>query len=327
MNSIRLVNFRRPIVLCLIIMAAFSLIGRPPVFSYAQQEEMYESLAILLNNVRSARFHFSDIEGTDWETGFRTLSEDTVGGEATWKVEWKYIEEGEEKTKVTLWISKSTGKCLQAEVEGTVYTGEMAEMMSYSLFALWFTWIGTWQEAWKPETVYYYWGAGYGRLFFQGSETRAFGPTSLLIYKYRWEGFTNAPEAFRGAVEWWFAPVSFGTLLVHLKVEYEGRWWQVDLSSIELVNPQPLPNIVIDVTVDKEQVRPNEAVTFSITASNTGNAIGTHNLTLTVNGETRKSWLILLNPDERKSLSHSLTFSEEGTYYVRIGDQTFTIIV
>ncbi|MEM3649015.1 MAG: CARDB domain-containing protein [Thermoproteota archaeon] len=285
------------------------------------------SLAVLLNNVKSAKYSILDYEGDDLLVGFRVLGEDKVGGEDTWKVEWSSAQKGEEAEIVNLWISKSTGKCLQAEVRGTMYTGGIAEMMTYALFALWFTWIGAWQEAWKPETVYYYWEAGYGRLFFQGSETRTFGPTSLLVYKYRWEGYVNAPETFRGAVEWWFAPVSFGVLLVHFRVESDGEWWQVDLSSIELVNPQPLPNIVIDVTVNKERVRPNEEVTFSITASNTGNAIGAHNLTLTVNGEIKKSWLILLNPNERKSLSYSLTFSEEGTYYVRIGDKTFTITV
>lgn len=329
MNPLESAGFRRLIVFCLIVLTMFSLTRIGPIASYAQQEEMYESLKVLLNNVKSIRYRILDYKGEDLLVGFKVLGEDTVGGEATWKVEWKGVNvaKGEEQS-VTLWISKSTGKCLQAEVGGTIYTGGIAEMMiTPILFEIWFAWIGAWQEAWKPETVYYYWEAGYGRLFFQGSETRTFGPTSLLVYKYRWEGYVNAPKTFRGTVEWWFAPVSFGTLLVHFRVETDVEWWQVDLSSIELVNPQPLPNIVIDVTVNKERVKPNEEVTFSITASNTGNAIGTHNLTLTVNGEVKKSWLILLNPNERKSLSHSLTFSEEGTYYVRIGDKTFTITV
>ncbi|MEM2437443.1 MAG: hypothetical protein QXN75_05710, partial [Thermoproteota archaeon] len=262
MNPLQLVGFRRLIGFCLIVLTVFSLTRIGPIVSYAQQEEMYESLKVLLNNVKSARYGFLDNEGNEWWIGFRTLGEDTVGGETTWKVELKYAEEGEEEATMTLWISKSTGKCLQAEVGGTIYTGGIAEMMiTPILFEIWFAWIGAWQEAWKPETVYYYWEAGYGRLFFQGSETRTFGPTSLLVYKYRWEGYVNAPKTFRGAVEWWFAPVSFGTLLVHFRVETDVEWWQVDLSSIELVNPQPLPNIVIDVTVNKERVKPNEEVT------------------------------------------------------------------
>ncbi|MDW8033586.1 MAG: CARDB domain-containing protein [Nitrososphaerota archaeon] len=326
MNLIRFVNLNRLITLCLTSLMMFSLIRGNPTILCAQQDEDYNALTVFLNNVKSVRYHFLDNEGIEWWLGFKTIGEDTVSGEATWKVEWTYTEKDEKSQIVILWISKSTGKCLKAEIEGVTYTGEMVEMLTYALFIVWF-WIGTWQESWEPLTVYDYWEAGYGRLIFRGSEMKTFGPTSLLIYKYRWEGFINAPEGFRGAVEWWFAPVIFGTLLVHLRAESGGKWWQLELLSIELVNPQPRPNIVIDARVDKTQLTPNEEATFSITVSNTGNAIGTHNLTLTVNGEVKKSWLILLNQGESKSFSHKLSFSTEGSYSVRIGDQTFTITV
>lgn len=327
MSLIRYVDirFQRIILLCLAIFLASSLTGRNPMISYAQ-EETYKELTVFLNNIKSLSYRVTDYEGTEWRVGFRTTGDDTVSGEATWKVEWTYAEKGEEVQTMTLWISKSTGKCLKVEVDGKTYTGEMTEMISHALLLMWF-WIGTWQETWEPFTVYHYWEAGYGRLIFQGSETRAFGPASLLTYKYRWEGYVNAPESFRGTVEWWFAPVSFGTLLVHLRVESNGKWWQLELLSIELVGPQPMPNIVIDQRIDKTQLTPNEETTARITVSNTGNAICIYNLTITVNGEVKKSWLVILNPSESKSFNYKLSFSESGSYNVRIGDQTFTITV
>jgi len=224
-----------------------------------------------------------------------------------------------------LWISKSTGKCLQAKVGEETYTGQYAEiygnLMAITGFAL--------PLRWNFTTAYSYEELGYGKLIYLGSEIGTYGPSQLLIYKYRWEGYTNAPDYYRGIVEWWFAPVSFGTLAV--KIYFESldtkEWVNIELLSIELVNPQPRPNIVIDSRFDKTRLKPNEEVTITITASNTGNAMGTHNLTVSVGGKIEKSWLIVLNPGESKSLSHKLSFVADGSYTVRIGDQTVNITV
>ncbi|MBO3753547.1 MAG: hypothetical protein FGF53_01505 [Candidatus Brockarchaeota archaeon] len=320
-------NMRKRVVFCLIFLTLLSLSWSQQISSYAQQSE-YESVAILLNNVKSAKYRYSDEEGTVGEIGFRILGEEAVSGEAAWKVEWEYEEEGETETML-LWISKSTGKCLQVEVDGETYTGQYAETFGNVMLFVWVAWVGNWGEAWNFTTVYGYEELGFGRLIYLGPETRAYGPSQLLIYKYRWEGYTNAPEGYRAIVEWWFAPVSFGTLIVKIYWESLDRteWVRIELLSVELVSPQPRPNIVINANLDKTRLKPNEEVTITITASNTGNAMGTHNLTITVGGEVKKSWLIVLNPGESKSLSHKLSFTADGSYAVRIGDQTVTITV
>jgi len=293
------------------------------------QESSYESLAILLNNVKSSKYGYSDYEGTAGEISFRTLGEETVGGESTWKVEVEYSEEGEEPESVTIWISKSTGRCLQAEIDGEVFTGDYAAMIGSSALMFWSVWVGTWQEVWNFTEVYHWEEIGYGRLVFLGSETRTLGLSQLLVYKWRWEGYATAPESSRGVAEVWFAPVSFGTLLVKMYFESLDRteWWRIELLSVELVKPQPRPNIVIEPKVDKEQVTPGEDVTISAEFSNNGDAMGAYNSTIIVNGEMKRSELIILNPGERKSLSHKLSFGEEGTYIIKVGDKTFTVTV
>jgi len=297
--------------------------------SYAQ-EEYYESLATFLNNVKSCRYRFSSSEGNPAEIGLRVLGEETIGRESTWKVEIEAEEEGETTNIATLWISKSTGKCLQAKVDGEIYTGGMAELMGSSLLLLWAAWVGTWQESWDLPTFYGWVELGWGRAGFLGSETKTFGSTSLMVYKFAWEAYPNAPQnAPEGYAEIWFAPVSFGTLLAYLYTGSSDRteWVKIELLSIELASPQSLPRIVVDASIDRERLKPGEEVTVSITVSNTGGAMGAHNLTLTVNGEVRKSWLIVINSSESKSLSYSLSFPEEGVYSVRVGDRTFTITV
>jgi len=328
MKSLSGLDKQKPVAFWLILLMTLSLTQIPPIVSYPQ-EPQYESVAILLNNVKSARYRFSDEEGTVGVIGFQVLGEETVSGEDTWKVEWGYEEEGETPETMLLWISKSTGKCLQVMIDEETFTGQYAEMFGNTMLYVWVAWVGAWSEAWNFTTVYSYEELGYGRLIYLGPEIGAYGPSQLLVYKYRWEGYVNAPESYRGVAEWWFAPVSFGTLIVKIYFETldTKEWAKIELLSVELVNPQPRPNIVIDARFDKTQLKPNEELTITITASNTGNAMGTHNLTVSVGGEIKKSWLIVLNPGESKSLSHKLSFAADGLYSVRIGDQTVTITV
>jgi hypothetical protein len=313
---------------CLILLIMLTPTGNRPIVSYAQESE-YERVAILLNNVKSAKYRFSDEKGTVGAIGFRVLGEETVSGENTWKVEWEYEEEGKASETMLLWISKSTGKCLQVMVDEETYTGQYAEMYGNIMLYVWVAWVGAWSEAWNFTTVYSYEELGYGRLIYLGSGIETYGSSQLLVYKYRWEGYVNASESYRGVAEWWFAPVSFGTLIVKIYFETldTKEWDKIELLSVDLVNPQPRPNILIDARFDKTQLKPGEKLTITITASNTGNAIGTHNLTLSVGGKIEKSWLIVLKPGESKSLSHELSFAADGSYTVRIGDKTVSITV
>jgi hypothetical protein len=327
MNLIKHVNSKL-VAICLIVLITFSLPRGSQIVSYAQDEEAFEIIATLLNNVRSSKYRYSDNEGAFGEISFENLGEETVSGEVAWKVKWELVEEGGEPETVILWISKSTGQCLQVEMKGETYTGEEAKLYGSFVLLVWFLWVGIWTEAWNFTTVYNYGETGYGTLSFLGTETQSLGPEQLLVYKYRWEGYATAPEEYyRGVAEYWFAPVSFGTIIVRLYTESDGDWWKIELLSIDLVSPQPRPNIVVDPRVDKTQLTPNEEATISITASNTGNAMGTHNLTITVGGEVKKSWLVVLNPGESKSFSHKLSFATTGSYTVRVGDRTFTITV
>ncbi|MEM3659342.1 MAG: CARDB domain-containing protein [Thermoproteota archaeon] len=318
---------KRKVSFCLALLMMLLFAQNLLMVSYAQ-EPTYEDVKIILNNVKSVRYRYSDEEGVAGEVGFRILREETVGGKAAWKVEWEYKSNGETNA-VTLWISKSTGKCLQVEINGEIYTGQYAEIIGDSMMRYWVIWVGILWKAWNLTTVYGYWELGYGRMIYLGPETRTFGPSQLLVYKWRWEGFANAPVVYRAIVEMWFAPVSFGTLLVYVYSESldTREWVKTELLSIELVSPQPTPNMAIEARLDKRELEPNEDVTITISVSNTGNVMGVHNLTITVNEEVKKSWLIILNPGESKILSHKLSFTADGSYVVMIDGQSFTITV
>ena len=196
MKSLSGLDKQKPVAFWLILLMTLSLTQIPPIVSYPQ-EPQYESVAILLNNVKSARYRFSDEEGTVGVIGFQVLGEETVSGEDTWKVEWGYEEEGETPETMLLWISKSTGKCLQVMIDEETFTGQYAEMFGNTMLYVWVAWVGAWSEAWNFTTVYSYEELGYGRLIYLGPEIGAYGPSQLLVYKYRWEGYVNAPESYR----------------------------------------------------------------------------------------------------------------------------------
>lgn len=326
MSSTGHVVIKRTFLFCAAALVILSLSGSFLLVPRAQ-ETPYGSLAVLLNHVKSAKYSYSDDKGNAGEIGYRVLGEYTVSGEAAWKVEWALGESGESPETMNLWISKSTSKCLQVEVEGETYTGQHAEPFGNLMLYAWFAWVGSWTEAWNFTEVYHWEEIGYGHLSFLGSEFQSFGPSQLLVYKYRWEGYTNAPKGCRGVAEFWFAPVSFGTLIVRLYFEEENKWWNLELLSIELASPQPQPNVVVEARIDKTQLKPDEEATISITVSNAGDALGAHNLTLRVDGEVKESWLVVLKPGESKTLSYALSFDLEGSYPVRIGDETFTLTV
>jgi len=316
---------REAVALCLALLVALPLSWSPQV--YAQVD--YESIAVLLNNVKQVRYRYADSDGNSGEIGFQVLGEETVQGEAAWKVKLEVYPRGKEATVATLWISKSTSRCLQVELKGEVYTGPVAEMFWSQLLVIWATFIGTHTKTWEFAVLYNLAEGGYGRITFLGSELRAVGPTLLLVYKWRWEGYSSAPEAFRRVAEYWFAPASFGTIAVKLHLESSDRqkWLDIELLSIELVRPQPRPNIVIADVRYKERVAPGEEDPVTVVVSNTGDAIGAHNLTITVNEKVEKSFLVVLNPGERKSLNYTLSFTAEGTYTVKVDGITFTITV
>jgi len=214
-------------------------------------------------------------------------------------------------------------------VEGEIYTGAIAELYGLAMLSIWHTWVVAWNVTWNIPMLYACGKAGYGHLIYLGSGIETYGPTQLLVHKFRYEGYAGAPEKFRVIAEAWFAPVGFGTFLVklYLTIPGTGEWFNVELLSIELVSPQPRPNVVISAELDKMRLKPDEYVTINIVTSNTGNAIGAHNLTISVDGRVEKSWLVILNPGESESLSHELSFPSEGTYVVAVDGQAFNVVV
>jgi len=311
------------LLIAMLIFLSFS--NLPRVYS---QAEIGEYFVILFSNVRSARARFVNSEGDEGTFGFQILGEEDVDGERAWKIRWELIEKGYEPVYVIVWVSKSTGKVLQIEHDGEVSKGEMAELAVMPLLVFWNVWFISTAEKYSPERIAEYTVTTFGRYSFI-AEPVLIGSTQLFIYKLSWEGFPTAPEVYR--VRWyvWWAPTNFGVLLVKHGFETLDRseWYTVELLSVELAEPQPVPRILVKTEIGKTHLRPGEETVVKITFSNQGSAIGMENITLTVNGEVVKSWFITSKPGESGTLTHSLSFTKEGNYTVQVGDEMFLVTV
>ncbi|MEM2941370.1 MAG: hypothetical protein QW304_07480 [Thermoproteota archaeon] len=230
---------KKAIIFCLIVVVAFSIIGGLRILE--AEESVYDSIIVLLNRIKSAHYRYSSSGGDSGEIGFRILGDDSVDGEATWRVEWKYAEDTLEPQTLVLWISKSTGEFLKAEFEGETYTGDLARFYGGGMLNAWSAWVASREDYLDFDTERRGAEAGYGRFISLGSEVQTFGPTRLLVYKYRWEGYADAPPAWHGIAEYWYAPVSFGNIIVRIYFESEeGDQTEYVLLSIEFINSEPI---------------------------------------------------------------------------------------
>lgn len=232
-------EIKKAIVSCLIVTIVLSIIGSLSISG--AEESVYDSIIVLLNKIKSAHYRYSSSGGDSGEIGFRILGDDSIDDEAAWKVEWTYAEDTLEPQIWVLWISKSTGECLKASFGDETYTGDLAQFFGSNLLNAWSTWVASREDLLDFDTERRGVEAGYGRFTFLGSEVQTFGPTQLLTYKYRWEGYSDAPPVWRGIAEYWYAPVSFGNIIVRIYFESEdGEQTEYKLLSIEFINPEPV---------------------------------------------------------------------------------------
>ena len=308
----------------------YTLISTSLLGAYAEGASYSGRIRDLLSNAKALEYRIWTSRGGEEyavRIGYRVLGEETVSGEPAWKTAF-YVE-NENSLQAYIWISKSSGRALKVQVEGSDLPPEYAEMVAEQLFAAWFGSIAAFEEQWSVEGITEYAETPYGRFLYLGAEQMSFGPARLLVHKWRWEGYATAPEEYRYRSEAWLAPLSTGVVLVKVLVErFDGsQRGGVELLSIELAAPQALPKVVVKATVDKTSVQPGEDVVFTIRCSNEGQAVGFYNLTATVDGKVEKSWLLVLKPGETQGITYKLSLAEKGVHSVRIGEESFTISV
>ena len=88
---------------------------------------------------------------------------------------------------------------------------------------------------------------------------------------------------------------------------------------------RPPKMVITNLGISRTQARPEETITVSATATNTGDQTGSFDLILYVNGDERETRIIQL--ESKKSIIEEFEITEqtEGTYEIKVGDQTKTL--
>lgn len=321
----------RNVAYLILLMMFTSILGCWPIPVVKTSDDLtisIENLSDLLNHIKAIEIHFNDYDENFGVFKYEIVGEETFQEDPTWKVEAEFGEEGD-MFAYTLWVSKATGEAVKAEIDGEVLTGVFAGMFGNATLAFWMSMTYSFWMAWDYGVVQEL-PSEYGAFTYLGSEHRSYGPTTLLIYKYKFEGYPVAPEVYRFTVESWVAPTQFGGVTAYLHIESmdESEWFEWELISIELVESLSLPEVSVgSPEASSASVNPGEELTLSIEVSNDGGSFAIFHVPLVVDGEIKDSKAVTLEAGEKKSVSFTLSFSEEGTHDVEIGGKAFEISV
>jgi len=229
------------ILVILMILASFSSFKTQGATSTTENVISVENMADLLSYIPSIVVEYNDHNDTIGTWGYEIIDEEEVDGIPSWKVESSFGEEGDKESYVT-WVSKVDGAILKVEVEGNVITGVMASMLGNVTFSFWYAMVYSYWTAWNYEELKDM--PEYGTLSYLGSSQEMYGPTSLTVFKYKFEGIPTAPDIYGYTVEFWLAPTQFGGITTYLYLQSNtdvDEWFSLEIKHIELIEPQEVP--------------------------------------------------------------------------------------
>jgi len=156
------------------------------------------------------------------------------------------------------------------------------------------------------------------------------GLTTLFVYEYRFDGRVDAPVIYRHNVEGRFAPTRFGCVLTYLFVESleTKEWVSWELISIELAEPQDIPEIGVSLPITGElSLEHGEEFSLEVKVSNPGGSFAIQNISLRLNGEEMMEKTVFLESGETATIPFKLSIEVEGTHILEIGGEEIKVNV
>lgn len=133
--------------------------------------------------------------------------------------------------------------------------------------------------------------------------------TEAELRIYRYDGATG---------EWWPLP--------DCVVDVENNTITAPLSRFSLfavLASTPTPAFTVtNLTIEPGEVEVGGEVVISFAVVNEGDATGTYEARLVIDGVLEESWEVSLTPDESQTLTHTVTIAAPGLYSVEVGGLT-----
>ena len=286
-----------------------------------------KNLIDLQNKIKSLNIKLTNNEGYSCIFKYDVGDEEILDDTATLKLNVEFGEE-ENRSIYNLWISKSTGKTIQAELDNLILFGDFAQLLGNTTSSFWRTMIYSHWMAWDFNVIHDIL-PDHGVLSYIGTEHHAFGPTNLFIYKYKFEGYDAAPKMYRFTVESWFAPTQFGGIMAYLFLEPLGTkdWIKLELVSIELAELEP-PKITEGIiNASTMNIKPGEEFSLSYNLKNEGNSSVILYVPLIIDDELEDIQIVQLETDESETVNFIVSLNIEGDHLVEIRGRKVKIIV
>lgn len=226
-----------------------------PLYTVTAQEVVdVDNLSDILDHITAIDISYSS-EGDAGHFGYTLEDEETIDGEPTWKIVSNFGEVGDEQS-YTIWVHQETGRTVKAEIDGQEFTGQFAEVYGNATLGFFTGFIYNYWHAWAYEDLYEMGNMEYGKATPLGSRTETYGPTTLEIWGMRYEGRVPDEQNTQYDVEIWYAPTEFGGVMTFMSLDVTGdeeQHTEIELESIELVNPQNVPSDFEDFLEQVEQ--------------------------------------------------------------------------
>ena len=319
-----------------IVLLSISLVVGPSAV-LAPPEEV--TLKEFLEAIPMIRIRISNHEGFEAILGYEVVGQEVVRGQDCYKVAYR-IEQGGTVQEITLWISKETGACVQAAIGGQVVPG-LGGQFEQTLFDSVIRPVVGYSEnsteyVSPPDPEY-------GTVIFLGESYESYGPTAILVEKYKFMPGPKYPDPRIEYVECWVGEVEGAVIttyaLIKIRPEHGGGWSKYELLSIEIVKPPPLPPppppppqaaaqfAVKELVVSPARVGVGREITVSVTVENTGDAAGTYTVTLKVDGAVVESREVELGPGESTVVTFTIVGEEVGEHTVEVDGLTRKFVV
>ena len=224
-------------------------------------EDFFEltNLSELLNHIEAIDVEYTSDEGYG-HFSYEIVGTEDIDDKSTWRVESVFGESGEDQG-YTLWIDPETGKTLQAEVEGEVFTGFFAELYGNLTLTLFTTFIYNYWYDWTYQAFLEWDEAEVGVSEPLGKRVETFGATSLETWGMSYEGYVEGNETVSYVFEVWYAPTQFGEIMTHMSmtaISDETFTVELDLRSISLKEEQQVPESFLELVEDTPEPEPEQ---------------------------------------------------------------------
>ena len=226
-----------------------------PSIVYSDDVLMVKNLSDMLEQITEVDILFSG-DGSEGHFSYMRTGTEVIDSKETWRVETSFGESGDDQS-YTIWVDKATGKTVQADIEGEIFSDMLAEIYGNMTMAFFMGFVYNYWQSWTYQEFFEWNNQGVGVATSLGKKTETFGETTLDTWGVSYTGYAVGEETINYEFELWYAPTQFGGIMTYMSIDADNQEQiTLELNSIKLVEAQIVPSSFLDFTESQTQPEP-----------------------------------------------------------------------